>query len=220
METLKSIATMTHIDIPWLNNTHNAIGYKRIINSYKTMYLTKQIMLMFFKDKYGLLDEELEIINNFFTNATELTIQNTIDNCIKKHNPDEQKILDIVIDALLVPNNKLVAKSHKKYLEKPHKVFFKSGKNLCYSGKRFVKFLETQNVCTSAKAISKFLNENAFLKPSGSELTYKISKKDNCKYYHIPLKKADELEDMFSFSNSIPKDYDIDLETRRNSYDD
>lgn len=203
LESFRSIYTFSAPDI---KEVITAIGRKRIESSYHTLHVTKELLLMFMKERNIISDAEKVKLLHWFNDSIDKAITDTAIECQPKlMNEEDAKIISIILDTICDPESKYVVGSHHKYEEKNKFVFLRRKKFFSFRGRRMLAFLEMHNIFITPKQLTKVLKSVNLIRYQGLEPTYRLPDKykDNHRYYHIPKTAIEQISELES--NSIFK---------------
>lgn len=187
---LKAAVKLLNPSVPYFENIKEARGKNRISSSYKTLYVTKMILLNYLDEKCKISDLPRDKLSQIFDLGITNIIDDTISCCIpKKEFSRADMIINELLELLLNPKSELKAKNHKKYYLNDRYLFFKhkikNNKHFCFQSKKFAKhlFLKRQ-IDVSYKEVISVLAGAGLLTFNGLEPTRKLSNDlgDNSKY--------------------------------------
>ena len=169
------------------------IGFPRVIASYKLLRITEFLISKFFS-KY--CDSERA---NKFGALLHKGIKKSIDDTLESiRNPCGTPPVAVALVEAYIENDRILAKSHTKYLEKKNKFLFREGSFLYFRGDHLAAFLSGKmEADISLKRLSAELTAANLLISFGGELSGrlpgKLRHRDGRRFYRISIDRFEDL---------------------------
>lgn len=190
------------------------VGFHRLMRTHKILKIAMALFLMDLREVYVIPPEDEKSWRRLLEEGlNQAVFSDTLTHLRKDCEKQERFYVDAVLDIfddeeLRSKENRLVAKSYKKYVELnkradtfariPHKIFFESadGDYCCFRGDDLIEYLAAQHdndFRVSKKAVSAQLDYHGLLQRQGGELSYPIAESGKRRFYHLRRNVVEQL---------------------------
>ena len=211
---VECVQSWTFTNLNGGRNPDAYVGFHRLMRSFKILKITIELFFLYLREAYAIPQEdEISWRRLLEEGINQATFSDTLEHLRKDSKAQERFYVDAVLDIfeneeLLDKNNRLVAKSYRKYAELnrkadtygriQRKIFFESddGDYYCYRGDDLIEYLTAQHdndFRVSKKAVSAQLDYHGLLQRQGGELSYPIAESGKRRFYHLRRNVVEQL---------------------------